>query len=52
MSAVSSQIIPSTDTDAINRLREDPGIASITQKYYLSLIEMQAILSADRQNMT
>lgn len=51
MAAVSSQIILTTDTDAINRLREDLGIAPITQKDYLSLMEMQAIMLADRQNM-
>lgn len=44
VSAMSMQIIPNTDIDAINRLREDLGISPITQEDMLAMQQMQAAM--------
>ena len=40
MSAISSQVIPSTDLSAVNRLREDLGVSPITQDEMVQLAQM------------
>lgn len=44
VSAMSMQIIPNTDIDAINRLREDLGIAPITQEDMFAMQQMQSAM--------
>jgi len=44
LSAISTQVIPSTDLDAINRLREDLGISPITHEDMFAMRQMQASL--------
>jgi hypothetical protein len=45
ITAMSSQIIPNTDIDAVNRLREDLGISPINQDELIKLAELQAMIS-------
>jgi hypothetical protein len=44
ISAISTQIIPATDLDAINRLREDLGIAPITLQDMMAMQQMTAAM--------
>ena len=47
ITAMSTQIIPNTDLDAINRLREDLGVAPISQEELLSLVKLQSVLAEE-----
>jgi len=45
LAAMSSQIIPNTDLDAVNRLREDLGIPIISQEEMIGLAKLQSVIS-------
>ena len=51
ITAMSSQIIPNTDLDAVNRLREDLGVAALSQESLLSLVSMQTALAQSKDDV-